>query len=142
MLGTIIANISANNRGSVYMPSDLPHTYHLVKPEPEDPTDGQRGQKIVSEVFLTRLLSTKVSTVGGLLSYAGGNHYPPYRESCRRMWMSCLRVYLLSLTVAHSPRLSSLCLISWINKLQSLVFKTQRSSTHGRPTGGRACVCG
>ncbi|XP_064399093.1 plexin-A1-like isoform X2 [Halichondria panicea] len=59
MLGTIIANISANNRGSVYMPSDLPHTYHLVKPEPEDPTDGQRGQKIVSEVFLTRLLSTK-----------------------------------------------------------------------------------
>ncbi len=57
-MGTIIANISTNNNESVYMPSDL---YHLVKPDPEDPTDGQRGQKIVSEVFLTRLLSTKVS---------------------------------------------------------------------------------
>ncbi len=60
MLGTIIANMSADSRTSGNF--ELSHIYHLVKPEPEDPADGQRGQKIVSEVFLTRLLSTKVST--------------------------------------------------------------------------------
>ena len=38
--------------------SEMNKVYHLVKPEPED-GDGS-GQKIMSEVYLTRLLSTKV----------------------------------------------------------------------------------
>ena len=50
------------NRQSMILPGDGPNVYHLVKPEQDDSGDGegQRGQKIVSEVFLTRLLSTKV----------------------------------------------------------------------------------
>jgi len=60
LMGTIISNMAAGNRTSMFMAPDFGNIYHLVKPDPEDPADGQRGQKIVSEVFLTRLLSTKV----------------------------------------------------------------------------------
>ena len=60
-LGTIIAN--ANSSGQALLTSaELPHVYHLVKPETGDQgEEGPRqGAKIMSEVFLTRLLSTKV----------------------------------------------------------------------------------
>ena len=56
--------MSAGDRTSVLMPTEISHVYHLVKPEPEEPGEGTRQQKIVSEVFLTRLLSTKVSGCG------------------------------------------------------------------------------
>ena len=39
--------------------SELSSLFHLVKPETDDP-EGSGGTKIMSEVFLTRLLSTKV----------------------------------------------------------------------------------
>ena len=59
-LGTIIANINVS-RGSL-LSSEAPRVYHLVKPELGEAEDGgpRQGAKIMSEVFLTRLLSTKV----------------------------------------------------------------------------------
>lgn len=60
-LGTIIANIGAESRGNMMMSGELSHVYHLVKTEADEGDDVEkRGGKIMSEVFLTRLLSTKV----------------------------------------------------------------------------------
>ena len=64
-LGTIISNISAANRSSMVMSSsELSHVYHLVKPDAEDGDVAGGGTRIMSEVFLTRLLSTKVLGIG------------------------------------------------------------------------------
>lgn len=62
-LGTIIANMSVADRNAGNMSaSELGCLFHLVVPD-VDEVDGTAGTKIMSEVFLTRLLSTKV---GGL----------------------------------------------------------------------------
>ena len=57
-VGTIIANLNSSNHIS-----SGPQVYHLTKPEQSDIEEGTgpRQGKILSEVFLTRLLSTKVS---------------------------------------------------------------------------------
>ena len=62
-LGTIIANIGVESRGGNMMTSgELSHVFHLVRTEADEGDDVEkRGGKIMSEVFLTRLLSTKVS---------------------------------------------------------------------------------
>ncbi len=60
-MGTIIANMSVDDRCSRNMSaSELSSLYHIVKPDTDD-AEGTTGTKIMSEVFLTRLLSTKVS---------------------------------------------------------------------------------
>ena len=60
-LGTIIANIGLESRANLVTSGELSHVYHLVKPEADEGDDVEkRGGKIMSEVFLTRLLSTKV----------------------------------------------------------------------------------
>ena len=60
-LGTIIANIGAESRGNMMSSGELSHVFHLVKVEADEGDDVEkRGGKIMSEVFLTRLLSTKV----------------------------------------------------------------------------------
>ena len=60
-LGTIIANIGAESRGNMMTSGELSHVFHLVKTEADEGDDVEkRGGKIMSEVFLTRLLSTKV----------------------------------------------------------------------------------
>ena len=38
-----------------------PKVWHLVKPQQDDNYHKDRGQKVISEIFLTRLLATKVS---------------------------------------------------------------------------------
>ena len=61
-LGTIIANIGAESRGNMMTSGELSHVFHLVKTEADEGDDVEkRGGKIMSEVFLTRLLSTKVT---------------------------------------------------------------------------------
>ena len=51
---------------------ELSHIFHLVKNEPDEGDDVEkRGGKIMSEVFLTRLLSTKVSCDYKRLDLAG-----------------------------------------------------------------------
>ena len=68
-LGTIIANIGAESRANMMMSGELSHVYHLVKTEADDGDDVEkRGGKIMSEVFLTRLLSTKVFESSNLSS--------------------------------------------------------------------------
>eukprot|EP00731_Ephydatia_muelleri_P021675 Em0014g266a len=71
-LGTMIANISSPSRSSLMIPTEEERTYHLVsvgwwmRPEAADPAvtvesgASRPGTKIMSEVFLTRLLSTKL----------------------------------------------------------------------------------
>ena len=62
-LGTIIANIGAESRGNMMTSGELSHVFHLVRTEADEGDDVEkRGGKIMSEVFLTRLLSTKVSS--------------------------------------------------------------------------------
>ncbi len=66
-LGTIIANMSSADQRSSLLPSELNRVYHLVKPETgyEGEEGGpHQGARIMSEVFLTRLLSTKVKMGG------------------------------------------------------------------------------
>ena len=61
-LGTIIANIGVESRGNMMTSGELSHVFHLVRTEADEGDDVEkRGGKIMSEVFLTRLLSTKVS---------------------------------------------------------------------------------
>lgn len=61
-LGTIIANMGSTGLRASLMPTELNRVYHLVKPEVADGDEAgpYQGAKIMSEVFLTRLLSTKV----------------------------------------------------------------------------------
>ena len=59
-LGTIIANIGIESRAALVTSGELSHIYHLVKTEADEGNDVEKRGKIVSEVFLTRLLSTKV----------------------------------------------------------------------------------
>ena len=49
------------SRGNLVTSGELAHVYHLVKVEADEGDDGEKRGKIMSEVFLTRLLSTKVT---------------------------------------------------------------------------------
>ena len=60
-LGTIIANIGTESRANLVTSGELSHIFHLVKPEADEGDESvEKRGKIMSEVFLTRLLSTKV----------------------------------------------------------------------------------
>ena len=60
-LGTIIANIGTESRANLVTSGELSHVFHLVRPEADEGDDSvEKRGKIMSEVFLTRLLSTKV----------------------------------------------------------------------------------
>ena len=60
-IGTIVANHNAANGGakSDFLSTDSQPVCHLVKAD-ESGGDREGRGKIISEVFLTRLLSTKV----------------------------------------------------------------------------------
>ena len=60
-LGTIIANSGTESRANLVTSGELSHVFHLVRPEADEGDDSvEKRGKIMSEVFLTRLLSTKV----------------------------------------------------------------------------------
>ena len=60
-IGTIIANNRATAVRPNFLQDDSDQLYHIVRPD-EAGASGTGGGKIISEVFLTRLLSTKVRT--------------------------------------------------------------------------------
>lgn len=60
-IGTIIANNRATAMRPDFLQDEKDQLYHIVRPDEAGAAGEGRG-KIISEVFLTRLLSTKVAT--------------------------------------------------------------------------------
>ena len=58
-IGTIIANNRATAMRPDFLQDERDQLYHIVRPD-EAGANGEGRGKIISEVFLTRLLSTKV----------------------------------------------------------------------------------
>ena len=60
-IGTIVANTSASPQQADIFADDSQRICHIVKQDESAGANGEaRNAKIISEVFLTRLLSTKV----------------------------------------------------------------------------------
>lgn len=60
-IGTIIANNRASAMRPDFLQDEKDQLYHIVRSDEAGAAGEGRG-KIISEVFLTRLLSTKVAT--------------------------------------------------------------------------------
>lgn len=132
--------------------------WHLVKNhEHSDQREGDRGSKMVSEIYLTRLLATKVLTqlcpplktlsfvpkVGTCVSSPTlkCSTLPPavFRGRCRSLWTTSLRRCLAPPTEdLLSHWLSNTCLTSWMNKPISDRSSTRMSVTPGRAIGETA----
>ena len=114
----------------------------LLQVKPEDNNVEQTGagggrQKLIREVFLPRLLATKVSTFNqlqGIYCYAVCV-VSMCREFCSHLSMTCSRQCLMCPEGNHCRRQSNICLISWIGKPHKMVSLILKCYILGKQTG-------
>lgn len=121
--------------------------WHLVKNhEHGDQKEGDRGSKMVSEIYLTRLLATKVlqhfvlsvstccrCVYSVLLTSASCS-----REHCKNLSMTSLRrCSARFIEEALYPSPSNTCLTSWMSRQTDTGFMTPTCAILGRATGKR-----
>jgi plexin A len=142
--GTIVASASITSQTSLLasvnqLPSFDTNTrlYHLIKSQ--EASDGQGQQKIVSEVFLTRLLSTKrilQSYVDNLFKAIFGiPHGKPLPKSIKVMFdfldIQAAELGIHDPEVLHTWKTNTLPLRFWVNLIKNpdFVFDINKSAT-------------
>eukprot|EP00731_Ephydatia_muelleri_P021674 Em0014g265a len=139
-IGTIISNMSAQS-SRISLMSDGPRVYHLVKPEAAQ--SGQEGEqrhgKIVSEVFLTRLLATKRiiqpyvdDLFNAVFCIPRGKPLPkPIKYLFDFLDLQAADMGITDPEVLHTWKTNSLPLRFWVNVIKNpdFVFDIHKSAT-------------